>query len=95
MTGMTDAPKPRRFHPTPSWLIVGLLMVEGLLWLSERFQWFDFHKGYAVLIGVAAVGVVFVVMLLWLTVALLFRLRFQFSIRSLLFAVGGNQRGRE
>ena len=78
------APKPRLFHPTPSWLIIGLLAVEGLLWLSERFQWPTWHKGYAVLIAVAAVGVLFLLMLLWFIVALLFRLRFQFSIWSLL-----------
>ena len=76
-------PKPRRFYPTPSWLIVALLVVECLLWLSDRLQWPTWHKGYAVLIGVAAVGVVFVVMLLWLIVALVFRVRFQFGIRSL------------
>ena len=83
----TPTLNPRRFRPTPSWLIVALLMVEGLLWLSDRFQWPTWHKGYAVLIAVASVAVVFVVMLLWLSIALLFRLRFQLSIRSLLFAV--------
>ena len=57
---------------------------QGLLWLSERFQWPTWHKGYAVLIAVAAVGVLFLLMLLWFIVALLFRLRFQFSIWSLL-----------
>jgi hypothetical protein len=85
--GMSDAPpKLRWFQPTPSWLIVALLAVECLLWLSDRFQWFGFnaHKGWTVLIGVASVAAVFVVMLLWLIVALVFRLRFQFSIRSLL-----------
>ena len=83
---MTRHPHPQdpMVPPTPTWLIAGLLVVEGLLWLSERFQWFDVHKGYAVLIAVACVGVVFVVMLLWLVVALVFHLRFQFSIGSLL-----------
>jgi hypothetical protein len=33
---MTNPISPRRFRPTPAWLIVGLLIVEGLLWLSER-----------------------------------------------------------
>jgi len=84
---MTDAPQPRWFHPKPVWLILGLLAVECVLWLSERFQWPMWHKGYAVFTAVAAVGVVFVVMLLWLIASLLFRWRFQFSIRSLLFAV--------
>ena len=39
MMDMTDdLPKRRWFRPTPGWLLVGLLVVEGLLWLSERFQ---------------------------------------------------------
>ena len=84
---MTD-PKPtrRRFYPTPAWLIYGLLGVEGLLWLSERYRWFPFNekKGWTVLIGVAVVGGAMLVMLLWFAVSLLFRWRFQFSIRSLL-----------
>ena len=76
----------RRFRPTPSWLIFGLLVVEGLLWLSERYRWFWFNeqKGWTVLIGVAAVGVAIAIMLGWFVVSLLFRWWFQFSIRSLL-----------
>ena len=84
---MTD-PKPtrRRFRPTPAWLIFGLLVVEGLLWLSERYRWFWFNekKGWTVLIAVAVVGVAMLVMLLWFVASLVFRWRFQFSIRSLL-----------
>ena len=83
----TPAPKPRSFHPTPSWLIFGLLVVECLLFLSDRFQWPTWHKGYAVLTAVASVGVVFLAMLLWLIVALVFHWRFQFSIKSLLILV--------
>ena len=82
MTGPT--PTTRRPHPTPACLILGLLVVEGLLWLSERYQWPTWHKGYAVLTAVATVGVVMIVMLGWFIVALVFRWRFQFSIRSLL-----------
>ncbi len=80
----TSIRTPLRFCPTPTWLILALLVVECLLFLSDRFHWPTWQKGYAVLIAVASVGVVFVVMLLWLIVALVFRLRFQFSIRSLL-----------
>jgi hypothetical protein len=77
--GMIEpAPIRRRFYSAPAWLINGLLVVQGLLWLSDRFQWPTWHKGYAVLIAVAGVGVVFVAMLLWLMVAVVFRLRFQF-----------------
>ena len=55
-TDMTDPTSTRRwFCPTPGWLILGLLVVECLLWLSERFRWFCFndHKGWTVLIAVA------------------------------------------
>ena len=90
MTSM-DAPEPKRrwFYPTPSWLVICLLAAECLLWLSERYQWFSFnsHKGWTVLIAVAAVGVGTMLLFIWLLFALLFRLRFQFSIRSLLVMV--------
>ena len=58
-----------------------------LLWLSERFGWLGWHKGYAVLTCVAVVGVAMLLMFLWFAVALVFRRRFQFSIRSLLALV--------
>ena len=84
-----------RHNPSPSPLVPpharslrpGLLAVEVLLWLSERFGWLGWHKGYAVLTGVAVVGVAMVLMLVWFGVALVFRWRFQFSIRSLLVLV--------
>jgi hypothetical protein len=87
---MTDPTRTRRrFRPTPAWLIVGSLVVEGLLWLSERYTWFWFNekKGWTVLIAVAAVGVAMLVMLLWFIASLVCRWRFQFSIRSLLVLV--------
>jgi hypothetical protein len=87
---MTDhTPTRRRFFPTPAWLVLALLVLEGLLWLSERYRWFWFNekKGWTVLIGVVSVGVAMLVMLLWWIVALVFRWRFQFSIRSLLVLV--------
>ena len=74
----------RRFRFTPSWLVLGLLVVEGLLWLSNWLCWPAWHKGYAVLASIAATGTALLVMLLWFAVALLVRLRFQFSIRVLL-----------
>ena len=85
--GMTDpTPTRRHFRPTPSWLIFGLLVVEGLLWLSERYAWFWFNekKGWTVLIALAVVSGAMLVMLGWFVAALVFRWRFQFSLRSLL-----------
>ena len=86
---MTAPTVTRRFRPTAAWLIYGLLVVEGLLWLSERYKWFWFneHKGWTVLIGVAVVAVAMLAMLGWFIVALVFRWRFQFSIRSMLVLV--------
>ncbi len=89
--GMTDAPeaKPRWYRLTPDRLVIGLLAAEGFLLLSERFRWFAFnqHKGWTVLIDVATVGLTLLVMLLWFTAALLFRCRFQYSLRSLMLLV--------
>jgi hypothetical protein len=72
--------KLRWLRPTPGRLVGLLLIVGGLLWLSS--QWFP--KGYAVLLAVATVGIVLLALLLWFLVALIFRWRFQFSIRTIL-----------
>ena len=79
-------PKPRWYRLTPDRCVIGLLMVECLLCMSERYKWFWFNekKGWTVLITVAVVGIAFVLTLLWFVASLLFRWRFQFSIRSLL-----------
>jgi hypothetical protein len=79
-------PKRRWFDLSPDRFVMSLLLVIGLLWLSERFQWFGFnhHKGWTVLISVAAVGVAALVMLLWWAAGLIFGWRFQFGIRSVL-----------
>jgi hypothetical protein len=79
----------RWFHLTPDRLIVSLLAVEGFLLLSERFCWFAFNekKGWTVLTALASIGVVALLMLLWFAAGLLFRWRFQFSMRSLMVMV--------
>ena len=87
---MADSrPKSRWYHITPDRLIIGLLAVEGFLLLSEQFQWFAFNerKGWTVLIAVAAVCLALVVMFLWFAASLLFRLRFQVTVRSLVVLV--------
>lgn len=73
-------PKLRWFHPAPGRLLIFLLAVEGVLLLSK--PWFP--KGYAVLTAIAAVIVAMLLMFVWWLVALCFRWRFQFSLRSLL-----------
>ena len=79
----------RWFHPTPGRSLIVLLVVEGLLLLSERFRWFPFndHKGWTVLIAVASAGAAFLAMILCCAIALVFRWPFQFSLRSLLALV--------
>ena len=87
ITGMAvPEPKRRWFHPTPGHLLLVLLAIEGILFFAD-WQWIP--KGWAVLIAVAAVGVFLIGMLLWFALALVFRWRFQFSIRSLVDADGG------
>ena len=72
----------RHFHLTPGHCLLALLAVEFLLFLSQWFRWLP--KGWPVLIAIAAVGVLMILMLGWFGVALVFRRRFQFSVRSLL-----------
>jgi len=83
----TTQPRTRWFHLTPGRFVLALLVVECLLWLSERYGWLGWHKGYAVLTAVAAVGLAMIAMLVWFGLALVFRRRFQFSIGSLLVLV--------
>jgi hypothetical protein len=64
-------------------LTLGLLVVlagEALLWLSERYQWVAWHKGYAVLIAVAGGGVFLPVLVAWFLRARGFRWQLQFSV---------------
>jgi hypothetical protein len=83
---MADASQPRRYRLTPGGLLPVLLAAEIALWTSERFRWFGFnqHKGWTMLIAAAVAGAFLVLMFLWFLAALVFRWRFQFSIRSLL-----------
>jgi hypothetical protein len=81
--------KRRWFRLTPDRCLIGLLGLEGFLLLSERFHWFAFNdrKGWTLLIAVATVALAGVLMSLWFAGSLLFRRRFQFSVRSLLVLV--------
>jgi len=81
----TTNPPTRGFRLTPGHCLLALPAVEFLLFLSQWFRWLP--KGWPVLIAVASVGVVMLAMFVWFGVALMFRRRFQFSIRSLLVLV--------
>ncbi len=80
---MVDTPRTRWYRPSPSWLLIGLLFAEAILWLSDRLGWPRWHKGYAVLVTVTGVGGFVLLVLLWFLGALAVRWRFQFSTRSL------------
>ena len=84
-------PKLRWYRLTPDRLVLLLLVGECLLWLSDRLGWPTWHKGYAVLTMMAMVGSGILAMAVWFVVALVFRRRFQFSIRN---AADNGHRGR-
>ncbi|MHC4180142.1 MAG: leucine-rich repeat domain-containing protein [Planctomycetota bacterium] len=86
---MPERPKPRWYHLTPDRFLVGLLLAVGVLFLSEWSSCFPFNerKGWTVLIAIGAVCGAVPFLLVWFIVALIFRRRFQFSIRSLLVFV--------
>jgi Leucine-rich repeat (LRR) protein len=86
-TAPISNPRPKlRWHRlTPDLTILGLLITEVFLLLSERFQWFLFNerKGLTLVIAVGVLAVTLLVLLLWFCTALLLRRKFQYSIHSL------------
>jgi hypothetical protein len=74
----------RWYRVTPDRLIVGLLVIEGLLWLTNQLPWPIWHKGYAVLAALVVIGVFLLAMPVSWALCLAFGWRFQFSLRSLL-----------
>jgi hypothetical protein len=75
----------RWFRLAPAHLVVGLLVVDGFLILSEWFDWFAFNRqSWTVLIPLAAVVLTAPAFLLWYATSLIFRWRFQYTVRSLL-----------
>ncbi|MBN1909772.1 MAG: hypothetical protein JW818_08535 [Pirellulales bacterium] len=81
--------EPRWYCPTPGRLLIALLTVEIVLFISEQFQWFAFnlHKNWTVLIAMVMVGAAGGGYLLWWSLSLIFRWRFQFDLRALLTLV--------
>lgn len=101
--GMSDTKTAtKRFAITLDRVLVGLLLVEGLLFLSDQYDWFAFNqrKGWTVLIAVVVVGGVLLLMSLWAAISWMvsrwIKIRpFQFGLRSglLLVAVVGSACG--
>jgi hypothetical protein len=79
-----NEPHKRQLFP-PDRLVIGLLVVECLLWLSDSLQWFA--KGWGVLIAMASVGLAVLMVLLFLAAGLFFHHRLQFSLRTLFVMV--------
>ncbi len=85
---MDETAKSRRrrwFHLTPERLLVALLPVWGVLFLCEHFHWLS--KGYSVLLALASMGVAVLVLLLWFACSVVFRRRFQYSLRTLMLVM--------
>ncbi|MGO8688961.1 MAG: hypothetical protein ACLQLG_04950 [Thermoguttaceae bacterium] len=85
MAAVAEKARRRWFRITPDRCVVALLALEGLLFLAKQCHWMS--KGWPVVIAVGAVGAFLLLMLLWFLAALVFRLRFQFSILALLLLV--------
>ena len=84
---MHDAPAPDSPWSSliPNCLFLAFFLAECLLWLSERFLWFDFsaHQGWTVLLALATAAVALLLTVASFLVCLVFGWRFPFSIRSL------------
>jgi hypothetical protein len=82
-------PRPRWYSLTPDRIVIGLLVLECLLWLSQRLDELtgtNRHKGWGVVTVFTLVLAATVVMLAWFIISVLLRRTFQFSVRSLLLA---------
>lgn len=74
------------YRPTTSKYLVGLIVVTALLFLSERFRWFEFnrHKGWTVLIACAIVAAALALLLVGFVIAWVSRRKPQFGLATLL-----------
>jgi hypothetical protein len=81
--------QPRRFSATPDRLVVGLILVQGLLWTATRFNWLGLGQiqGWSVLACLAAVFLVVFVTLLCFAASARFRSYFRYGTRSLLLLI--------
>jgi len=82
---VNTTPKRGWFHLTPDQLLLALLPIWGGLFLAEHFGWLP--KGQPEVLAVGATAAVLVSLLSWFAIALVFRWRFQYSLRSLLLVM--------
>lgn len=81
-------PRPYRFQVVER-LLIGWLVIEALLFASAHFGWFglDDKQGWPLLVATGMLGLALLLLLLWLADSLLFRRRFQFSLKAVLLLV--------
>ncbi len=81
--------QPRWYVPTPVKFLLAVLLMQGTLFLSTQSRWFWFNesKGYTVLLTAAATSALLLLLCCWLSIALLFRTKSQFSLATLLLMV--------
>jgi hypothetical protein len=90
MSANSSAPRPSRWYvPTPAKFLVAVLVVQSVLYLSAGYRWFWFnhHKGYTVLITVAATAILLVLLALAVGISQFFKTKAQFSLATLLLMV--------
>lgn len=82
-------PKHRWYATKPARFLSLVLLMQGVLFLSSRFHWFWFndHKGYTVLITVAATSILLLLTFACLPLACLLKAKWQFSLSLLLMVV--------
>jgi hypothetical protein len=77
------------FAPTSAHYLCLVVLLQLFLYLSVHFQWFAFnkHKGYTVLIAVAATAILLLLWAAWIVLSSLFRSKAQYSLATLFWTV--------
>jgi hypothetical protein len=88
---MDASPAARRWYqPTPAWLVWGAAVAVGILYTQEHSWFFAFEhncRGLMVLLAVAVLGTVAIALPAWILLALVFRRRVQFGLKTMLMFV--------
>jgi hypothetical protein len=80
---------PRWYAPSMAKFLAAILVLQGVLYLSDHTNWFWFnrHQGFTVLIAVAVTATLLLLVLAWVVVGRLFGAKTQFSLAVLLLMV--------